>query len=432
MLHLLLTLLSISPAPRVQDNLLRNPSFEQGAKNPQDWDKGQPVPGVEYGLDGRVAAEGKKSLVLRKTVERYFPIASWSQAFEHDGRARKLHFGALVKAEEARKAVLDISWKEASGEWKHAWTAYIGARESTDPPATHDWSWYSGVVALPEGAQELTFGVQIYGPGTIWIDRALATFVDDATPASDALAGAPRPAAAWGELPGAAKEESTDVRTVGGDPLRRYVLHGATSAAPPEGFRLLVVLPGGDGSLDFRPFVSEIAQQALPPGYLVAQAVAPAWSDDPERVVWPTRGLEGKRAGYESEAMVAALVAEIGREQRLDSRHIYLLGWSSGGPPCYAAALAKDSPVRGALVAMSVFKPEQLGSLSGAKKRAFYVLHSPEDFISMSFPERAVKDLEKAGARTTLVTYAGGHGWHGDPFGQIRAGVRWLEENSGP
>lgn len=419
---------------RPQENLLENPSFEQGGKNPKAWDKGQPVPGVEYLLDDAVAAEGKKSLALKKTVERYFPIAGWSQTVAHDGKAGKVHFGALVKAAEARKAVLDVSFEGKGGEWEHAWSAYVGARETSDPAVTHDWSWYSGVVAVPEGTRKLTFALQIYGPGTVWIDRALATWVDAKTPASDALAVQPRPASAWGELPGKASEsaaEANDVRVLDGDPLRRYVLHGPRGEAPAEGFRLLVVLPGGDGSLDFRPFVESIASEALPASYLVAQAIAPAWSDDPERVVWPTRGLEAKRAKVESEALIEGIVADVAKAHRLDERHVYLLGWSSGGPPCYAAAVAKDSRVRGAMVAMSVFKPEQLATLAGAKTRAFYVLHSPEDFIAMSFPERAVRDLEKAGARTTLVTYEGGHGWHGDVFGTIAAGVRWLEENSG-
>jgi poly(3-hydroxybutyrate) depolymerase len=414
-------------------NLLANPSFELGGKNPKDWERGQPVPGVEYLLDESVAAEGKKSLALKKTVERYFPIAAWNQTIAHDGQARKLHFGALVKAAEARKALLDVSFEDAQGDWKHGWAAYIGAQETSAPAVSHDWSWYSGVVAVPEGTRKLSFGLQIYGPGTVWFDRALATFVEAETPTSDALAAEPRPMSAWGELPAGGKTaagESDDVRVLGGDPLQRYVLHEPRGEAPADGFRLLVVLPGGDGSLDFRPFVGSIAAEALPANFLVAQAIAPAWSEDPERVVWPTRGLEGKRAKFESEAFIEAIIADVAKTQSLDARHVYLLGWSSGGPPCYAAAVAKDSRVRGALVAMSVFKPEQLGSLSGAKRRAFYVLHSPEDFIAMSFPERAVKDLEKAGARAKLVTYAGGHGWHGDVFGNIAAGVAWLEDNS--
>ena len=111
---LALFLTTLLPPARPQENLLANPSFEHGGKNPKHWDKGQPVPGVEYLLDDSVATEGKKSLALRKTVERYFPIAAWNQTIEHDGKARKVHFGALVKAAEARKALLDVSFEDAT------------------------------------------------------------------------------------------------------------------------------------------------------------------------------------------------------------------------------------------------------------------------------------------------------------------------------
>ena len=39
----------------------------------------------------------------------------------------------------------------------------------------------------------------------------------------------------------------------------------------------------------------------------------------------------------------------------------------------------------------------------------------------------ARKQLTAAGAKVKLQTYEGGHGWHGDPFEMIRAGIDWLE-----
>lgn len=434
-------MLALAPAPQEPKNLLANASFEEGGKAPKGWEKGAPVPGVEYLLDAKVASDGKKSLSLKKTVERYFPIAEWEQELAHDGQARKLHFGALVKAEQARKAILDVQFEDRGGQWTHEWAAYVGARAAEDPPADHEWMWYSGVVEVPAGTEKLYLALQIYGPGQVWFDRALARFVDAGTPVTKAADLAPAPASEWGSVPApaparaeAAEEPASSgdapLLTLDDDPLQRYFLIGPRVAAPSEGFGLLVVLPGGDGSADFHPFVCDIAG-ALPASYLVAQAVAPAWSTDEERVVWPTRKLEGEKAGFASEDFVAAIVADVGKRHALDPRHVFLLGWSSGGPPVYAASLEKDSPVRGALVAMSVFKPEQIESLKPAKGRAFYVLHSPQDFIAMDFPKRAVKDLAKNGAKTVLETYEGGHGWHGDVFGTITKGVRWLEENAG-
>jgi poly(3-hydroxybutyrate) depolymerase len=436
---------SLPPAAREGRNLLANPGFEEGSKTPKGWEKKNPVPGVEYLWDAKVAGEGKRSLSLKKTVERYFPIAEWVQGFEHDGKHGKLHVGALIRAENAHKAILDAQFLDGAGEWTHAWAAYVGVRQQGEEPANHDWLWYSGVVAVPEGTRELRVGLQIYGPGQVWFDRVFAGFVDDSIEATEAARLGARPASEWGSLPVPASSGSpgqgssaaeaaagaAPILEIGGDPNRRYILNGPRAAAPAEGFRLLVVLPGGDGSADFRSFVSEIAAQACPESYLVAQAIAPVWSTSEERIVWPTKLLKDPKMEFPTEDFVHAIIADVRSRHALDPRHVFLLGWSSGGPPCYAASLEKKSPITGCLVAMSVFKPENLPSLKAAQDKAYYVLHSPEDFIAMTFPEQAVRDLAKHGARTTLATYAGGHGWHGDVHGEIARGLRWLEENSG-
>jgi predicted esterase len=41
--------------------------------------------------------------------------------------------------------------------------------------------------------------------------------------------------------------------------------------------------------------------------------------------------------------------------------------------------------------------------------------------------QQAEKSLQKAGATVRLSTYSGGHGWVGDAFGRIQAGIHWLE-----
>jgi predicted esterase len=219
---------------------------------------------------------------------------------------------------------------------------------------------------------------------------------------------------------------------IGDDENKRYFLIGpaADGEKPEAGYHLLVVLPGGDGGADFHPFVKNIHANALPEGYILAQVVAPKWSDDENRVVWPTKKLRDKKMKFPTEDFVEAIIKDVQGRHAIDPKHVYLLGWSSGGPPCYAASLEKDTPVRGVLVAMSVFKPEQLGPLARAKGKAYYILHSPTDFIKMSFPEAAAEQLAKKGAKTKLETYEGGHGWHGDVFGNIRRGIDWLEQQS--
>ena len=45
-------------------------------------------------------------------------------------------------------------------------------------------------------------------------------------------------------------------------------------------------------------------------------------------------------------------------------------------------------------------------------------------------PGRAAsEELAEHGATVKLQTYEGGHGWHGDVYGNIAAGVKWLESN---
>jgi hypothetical protein len=41
-----------------------------------------------------------------------------------------------------------------------------------------------------------------------------------------------------------------------------------------------------------------------------------------------------------------------------------------------------------------------------------------------------VTTLREQGATVQLQTYPGGHGWQGDPFGMIRQGVQWLEQQA--
>lgn len=89
--------------------------------------------------------------------------------------------------------------------------------------------------------------------------------------------------------------------TVAGKDRMRYFLIGPreNAVAPEAGFRLLVVLPGGDGNADFNPFVRGILKNALGGDYLIAQPVAVKWRPD-QPIVWPTRenqveGQEGRK-----------------------------------------------------------------------------------------------------------------------------------------
>ena len=143
----------------------------------------------------------------------------------------------------------------------------------------------------------------------------------------------------------------------GGDEKKRYFLIGAKDAKPPaEGSGLLIVLPGGDGSAKFQPFIRRIHKNVLNDRWLIAEAVAPKWDENQfNRVVWPTATSKYPAAKFTTEEFIRAIVADVRAKVKIDPRRVILLGWSSGGPPCYAEALRKDSPVTGAFIAMSVF-----------------------------------------------------------------------------
>lgn len=402
---------------------LVNAGFEEaGAGGPEGWTKGASIAGVEYVWDRSVAHSGKASLGFKKTQNRYFPTAGWSQRVRNSGSASKLRVTCWIKADQAYKAILDVGF-DGSGGWSHSWAAYIGAQSLGDDPADHDWKEYTGVVEIPAGTQEISIVPQMYGPGTVWFDDIEAEYVDDDTPTSvGGMVEAPK-------IDDGSKIPSNLVRAEGNRRMRYFLMGPQAEAAEPEdGYRLLIVLPGGDGGPDFEPFVKRIFANSLDSGYVVAEAVAPKWSEKQfERVVWPTRLQKWREMEFPTEEFIESIVKDVKSKHKIDSRYVFLLGWSSSGPPVYASALAETTSVTGVFVAMSVYKPNFLPPEENAKGRPFYILHSAEDFIPISMAKDARDRLGENGAKVEFKTYAGGHGWHGDVFGMIRTGIEWLE-----
>lgn len=217
---------------------------------------------------------------------------------------------------------------------------------------------------------------------------------------------------------------AADLRAAG-DAAQRYFLIGVADKAsePAAGYALLIVLPGGDGSAEFHPFVRRIYKNVLDKRWLVVQPVAPP------QVVWPTEATWHLIPQVTTEKFIEDILKDVRAKVKLDPKRIFVLGWSSGGPPCYATALRKGTTVTGAFVAMSVFKPEQMPAVENAKGKAFYLLQSPDDRVTpFRFAEAAEKALLGAGAKVHLQQYDGGHGWHGNVWQMIGDGVAWLEK----
>jgi predicted esterase len=225
---------------------------------------------------------------------------------------------------------------------------------------------------------------------------------------------------------------SAKLQRAGGDGQKKYhlVSYKKVDRPPKGGFGVLVVLPGGDGSADFLPFGKRVFKYAVPPGFLVAQLVAPKWTPTQE-IVWPTdknkADVEGLK--FTTEEFVTAVLNDVADKYEIDPSRVWTLSWSSGGPAAYAVALSNPK-VTGSFVAMSVFKPDQLPPLEKAKGKPFYLYHSEEDeTCPYEMAEEAQKKLGEAEAKVRLVTYDGGHGWKGDVYGDLRTGFKWLEKN---
>src|SRR5688500_12062758 len=106
--------------------------------------------------------------------------------------------------------------------------------------------------------------------------------------------------------------------TVADEPKQRYFLIGDTKKVPDNGFRLLLVLPGGDGSADFHPFVKRISKNALPDGYLVVQLVAVP-SKNPRQIVWPTVKTKDAKQTFTTESFIANVVSAIKAKHKIDA-----------------------------------------------------------------------------------------------------------------
>lgn len=216
----------------------------------------------------------------------------------------------------------------------------------------------------------------------------------------------------------------------GGDKNKRYFLIGprAGAPAPPEGYKLAIVMPGGDGGAAFNPFVRRILKNALGPEWIVAEPVAFKWHAR-QQVVWPTAKNPALGQKFSTEEFVEAVVADVKGRQKVNPSCIVTLSWSSGGPAAYAISLAKKKAVTGSYIAMSVFRTEWLPPLAGAQGHKYFIDHSPQDKVCpYAMAQTAIEELKKNGARVEAVTYEGGHGWRGNVFGRIRKGMAWLSE----
>ncbi|WP_432797947.1 alpha/beta hydrolase [Poriferisphaera sp. WC338] len=205
---------------------------------------------------------------------------------------------------------------------------------------------------------------------------------------------------------------------------------GTSEDAAPQ--PLLIIMPGGDGSADFHPFVKRIYKYAAPENYLAVQPVAPIWNEkQAKQVVWPTKGYRTKGMKFTTETFIDNIIQDVQSKYKIDTQRIFTLSWSSSGPAAYAIALREDTPVTGSFIAMSVFKSKKKQTRY-AKNKTFYLYQGDKDRVTpYRYAVLAEKTLKKADANITLKTYKGGHGWmHANLWQNISDGINFLDKQA--
>lgn len=187
---------------------------------------------------------------------------------------------------------------------------------------------------------------------------------------------------------------------------------------------LVVVLPGGDGSREFLPFVENGLLAQAPDDCTGVLVTAVRWTEG-QKIVWPTEKGRVEGMQYTTDQYVRAVVAEVAAQHPIDPARAVVVAWSSSGPAIWPMLCAKDSPFARGYVAMSVW-PKGLDA-GPAKSRRIVIDQSPDDqTTTFAHARDAFAALTKAGAVVRLSTYAGGHGWQDDPLPRFAAGLAWL------
>jgi len=238
--------------------------------------------------------------------------------------------------------------------------------------------------------------------------------------------------AVWGQAQEISSEVSVQQHTIGANTDQKYFLIEHKSVSATNHARgLILILPGGPGSADFLPFCANVLTlYGIPDDFVAAELVAPQWSKDENRVVWPSKAFPDPQSKFTTEEFLAAVTKDVCRLRKIDERYIFTLGWSSSGHVLYSDSLY-DPKVRGSIIAMSRFLPDRLGKLDQARGKNYFLYHSPEDQICpFGEAQLAERSLKEQGAKVKLVSYMGGHGWVPTLF--IATGSRMVSNGLKP
>lgn len=155
-------------------NLVQNAGAEQGEEGaPASWGKAvfpsaMSLDGVDYIWHSSIAHSGKRSLCFKKTENRFFPVAQWSQSVPYTSAARQVKVGVWIKTREAKKTTLTVSCVGKDGQ--NLSREFIAQVNDNGAPITQNWKRYDATMAVPAGTTELLVTPEMYGPGVAWFD----------------------------------------------------------------------------------------------------------------------------------------------------------------------------------------------------------------------------------------------------------------------
>lgn len=193
---------------------------------------------------------------------------------------------------------------------------------------------------------------------------------------------------------------------------------------------LLLILPGGSGSEEFMPFCANtITAYGTPQNFITAELIAPVWNPgDTNRIVWPSKFWPDTKAKFTTEDFINSVISDVTAHNNIDSRQVFILGWSSSGSALYSAAFS-NSKIHGAFIAMSRFDPFWIKGVHALKGKPFYFWHSTDDavcpFIEVNLAQKA---LVQHGALVQIHSYPGGHGWQPYTYycDRIKEAIEWM------
>jgi erythromycin esterase len=159
--------LSADPAPAADDPKPADKPVDPPADpvQPPGWGVGA-FSGFVGGLDRTVARSGKASGFLRKTGDGEQKFATLIQEVQsRPFRGKRVRYAGYLKTEKA---------DPGAGLWLRVdtATASVGIDNMADRKVdgTTNWARYEIVLDVPTDATVLTFGVLLYGAGTVWVD----------------------------------------------------------------------------------------------------------------------------------------------------------------------------------------------------------------------------------------------------------------------